>query len=42
MPSRATTWTDWTTNGPGQMRSKTLGIGFLPKQLSRLILVLKS
>ena len=29
MPSRATTWTDWTTNGPGQIRSRTLGIGFL-------------
>jgi hypothetical protein len=26
MPSRATTWIDWTTNGPGQIRSMTLGI----------------
>jgi hypothetical protein len=30
MPSRATTWIDCTTNGPGQMRSMIPGIGLSP------------
>ena len=30
MPSRVTTWIDWTTKAPGQMRSMMPGTGGLP------------